>query len=175
MGFLLRSAQCLAFLGISWAAMPAAAQDRAPAPSSDRPAASTNNAPSPPAKPKKVFTNDDVRAAPPENSPAAKAKGSVSGTDSNEANSRLARDLKGRLDRLTELLSAVDKKIDELKRFEAGQGPGTAGGQVYKGYSTEPVPEQIQKLEAKRQQIADQMDAIYDEARKKGILPGQLR
>lgn len=38
-----------------------------------------------------------------------------------------------------------------------------------------PVADQIQQLEDKKKQIQDQMDAVLDEARKKGIEPGQLR
>jgi len=39
----------------------------------------------------------------------------------------------------------------------------------------EPIPQQIQKLETRRQQLAEQIDALTDEARKKGIPPGELR
>ena len=38
-----------------------------------------------------------------------------------------------------------------------------------------PVADQIQQLEDKKKQIQDHMDAVLDEARKKGIEPGQLR
>jgi hypothetical protein len=72
-------------------------------------------------------------------------------------------------------LADADKKIDELKRFQAGELGGDAGRQLHKGYSTEPIPDQIAKLEEKKKQVREQIEAIYDYARKKGILPGQLR
>jgi len=175
MRFPVRSAHCLAFTLLCSVAACGGAQEPTvtPPPASDPPAASAlNRAPTAPAKSKKVWTNDDVAAARPESPAAAKAKPSTNGSDPNTS---LARVLKARLDKLNAQLADTDKKIEELQRFQAGENVGTAGGRIFRGYSTESVPEQLQKLQAKRQQIADQIDAIYDEARKKEILPGQLR
>jgi len=36
-------------------------------------------------------------------------------------------------------------------------------------------PDQIKQLEEKKKQIQDKIDAVTDEARKKGLEPGQLR
>ena len=38
-----------------------------------------------------------------------------------------------------------------------------------------PKKMQIAKLETKRQQFEEQINEVYEEARKKGIVPGQLR
>jgi uncharacterized protein (UPF0335 family) len=52
---------------------------------------------------------------------------------------------------------------------------GEAGRQLHKRYNAAPIPEQIAKLEEKRKHLQDQIEAIYEEARKKGIPPGELR
>ena len=143
--------------------------------SSSSSAASATGAtqPAPPAKPKKIWTNDDVAAASGSSSPVIKSKndnGSAS-----DANVKLAKQLRDRLDKLEAQLRDTDKQLTDLKNFEAGEGNGTAGRQLHRGYSMEPVPDQIAKLETKRQQLQEQINDLYDEARKKGILPGQLR
>jgi hypothetical protein len=126
-----------------------------------------------PSKPKKVFTNDDV--APASSSAAPAAKPAAPTHPGKEGDPQLASQLRGKLDKLNAQLADADKKIDELKRFQAGELSGDAGRQLHKGYSTEPIPDQIAKLEERKKQIQDQIEAIYDYARKKGILPGQLR
>lgn len=80
-----------------------------------------------------------------------------------------------KLDKLTDQLKDADKQIEALKRFQAGESNGDAGRQLHKGYNMTPIPEQIERLERKKSQAQVQIDATYDEARKKGILPGQLR
>jgi hypothetical protein len=72
-------------------------------------------------------------------------------------------------------LANLDKKIAELQSFEKGEKPGDVGLQLHKGYTTEPIADQIRKLEEKKKLVAAQIDAAVDEARKLGILPGQLR
>ncbi|HEY1423232.1 MAG TPA: hypothetical protein VGF20_07260 [Candidatus Acidoferrum sp.] len=126
-----------------------------------------------PAKPKKLFTNDDV--APASTTAAPAAKPAAPAHQPKEGDPQLANQLRGKLDKLNAQLADADKKIDELKRFQAGELSGDAGRQLHKGYSTEPIPDEIAKLEEKKKQIQDQVEAIYDQARKKGILPGQLR
>ena len=126
------------------------------------------------AKPKKVWTNDDVAAASPGLTVAAKAATSPT-PSATGANAHLAVQLRAKLEKLQSQLKGVDTQLDELKRFQAGELSGDAGRQLHKRYSSAPIPEQIAKLEEKRNNLQDQIEAIYEEARKKGILPGQLR
>ena len=72
-------------------------------------------------------------------------------------------------------LANLDKQIAELHSFEKGEKPGDVGLQLHKGYTTEPIADQIRKLEEKKKLVTAQIDAAVDEARKLGILPGQLR
>jgi hypothetical protein len=76
---------------------------------------------------------------------------------------------------LQTLLANVEKQIADLKSFSKGETSGAAGMQLHKGYSTEPIEEQVRKLEEKKKSVADQIDALFDAARKRGIEPGQLR
>jgi hypothetical protein len=72
-------------------------------------------------------------------------------------------------------LSNLEKQIADLKSFTKGEAPGANGLQLHKSYSTEPVEDQLRKLEEKRRLLAAKMDAVFDAARKQGIEPGQLR
>jgi len=145
----------------------ACAQQPTDTPSSTATSSSAANA-----KPKKVWTNDDVAAASPGVTVAAKAATTPSATG---ANAHLAVQLRGQLEKLQSQLKGVDTELDELKRFQAGELSGDAGRQLHKRYSSAPIPGQIAKLEEKRNNLQDQIEAIYEQARKKGILPGQLR
>jgi hypothetical protein len=126
------------------------------------------------AKPKKVWTNEDLSSANETIAAPAKAPSSPA-PPGKDPNAQLAAQLRGRLEKLQKQSKDADTQLDELKRFEAGEGNGDAGRQLHKRYSTAPIPEQIAKLELKRKQLQEQIEAIYEEARKKGLLPGQLR
>jgi len=126
------------------------------------------------AKPKKVWTNDDVAPASASVTVAAKAASSPTPSTTG-ANAQLATQLRVKLEKLQAQLKVVDTQLDELKRLQAGELSGDAGRQLHKRYSSAPIPEQIAKLEEKRKHLRDQIEVIYEEARKKGILSGQLR
>ena len=126
------------------------------------------------AKPKKVWTNDDVAQASPGVTVAAKGATSPAPSAAG-ANARLATQLRVKLEKLQSQLEDVDTQLDELKRFQAGELSGDAGRQLHKRYNTTPIPEQMAKLEEKRNHLQERIEAMYEEARKKGILPGQLR
>ena len=125
-------------------------------------------------KPKKVYTNDDVRPAAPDGTASAKPAHPAA-PSSQEPNAELARSMRAKLEKLAAQVNDADKQIDDLKRFQAGETNGDSSHRWHQGYSTTPIPEQIAKLERKRSQLQAQVEAIYDEARKRGILPGQLR
>jgi cell division protein FtsB len=125
-------------------------------------------------KPKKVYTNDDVQPAPDGAAAAAKPARSTA-PSGKEPNAELARSMRAKLEKLAAQIKDADKQIDDLKRFQAGETNGDASHQWHKGYNATPIPEQLAKLEQKRSQLQEQVEAIYDEARKRGIPPGQLR
>jgi hypothetical protein len=135
----------------------------------------TDPPPNTAAKPKKIYTNDDVQPAAPDSTAAAAKPARSAAPSSKEPNAELARSMRAKLEKLAAQINDADKQIDDLKRFQAGESNGDASHQWHKGYNTTPIPAQIAKLEQKRSQLQAQVEAIYDEARKKGILPGQLR
>jgi hypothetical protein len=126
-------------------------------------------------KPKKVYTNDDVQPATDGTAPVAGKPARSTAPSGKEPNAELARSMRAKLEKLTAQIKDADKQIDNLKRFQAGETSGDASHQWNKGYNRTPIPEQIAKLEQKRSQLQEQVEAIYDEARKKGLQPGQLR
>jgi hypothetical protein len=123
-------------------------------------------------KAKKVWTNDDFAPGNGNVAPAAKEAGLPANSTNN---AQLASQLRGRLEKLQAQWKDADQQLDELKRFQAGELSGDAGRQLHKRYNTAPIPEQIAKLEEKRKHLQDQIEAIYEAARKKGIMPGELR
>jgi uncharacterized protein (UPF0335 family) len=125
-----------------------------------------------PAKPKKVWTNDDVATSDPPTATKAKASSSVKVSDSSD---KRAYDLRAKIEKLEAQLKETDKQLTDLKNFQAGEGNGNGARDLHKGYNMTPIPEQIQKLEQKKEQLQQQIDAAYDEARKRNIQPGQLR
>src|SRR5260221_12201875 len=124
-------------------------------------------------KPKKVWTKDNTH--PSGGPPAAAKRSSPPSPAAKDGNAQLAKDLRGKLEKLNVQLKDTDKQIDDLKRFQAGETNGDSGRQVNRGLNRMPIAQQLEKLQAKHDQLQAQIAAIYDEARQKGILPGQLR
>lgn len=131
-----------------------------------------------PKKTKKVWTNDnlgdvsgspisqvgDERNSAPGNSAAAKP-----------ASSQVVAAYRKQLTTLQAQMAGIDKRIADLKSFSKGETPGANGLQMHKAYSTEPIDDQVRKLEEKKKSLAAQIDAVFNGARKRGIEPGQLR
>jgi hypothetical protein len=150
-------------------------QDSA-AKSGQTPTATTANSPAAPAtteKPKKVWTNDDVKTA-----------GSVSviGDPRNQkytmtkaADPATIAKYKNDLQKLQTQLNGVNKKLLEYQDFASGKTPTEGGDDLDHGYNRTPVDQQIAKLQNKKKQLEDQIDALYDSARKQGIESGQLK
>lgn len=73
-------------------------------------------------------------------------------------------------------LDDMEKQLVDLKNFSEGKAPATSSGyQINKGYNRVPVDQQIASLQAKKKQLQSKIDALVDEARKKGVEPGDLR
>ena len=131
-----------------------------------------------PKKTKKVWTNDnlgDVSGS--AISQVGDARNSSPGKNAaaKPASSQVVAAFRKQLATLQAQLAGVDKRIADLKSFSKGETPGANGMQMHKSYSTEPVEDQVRKLEERRKSLAAKMDALLDAARKQGIEPGQLR
>ena len=130
-------------------------------------------------KPKKVWTDDDLSKLKGDVSVVGNANSSgrntISHSEESSRGTGSAQQYRSRLAQLQSQMDATDQKITELKNIESGSTSGNSGLQLHHGYNTIPLPDQIKSLEEKKQEIQAQMDALYDEARKNGIEPGQLR
>jgi hypothetical protein len=136
-------------------------------------------------KAKKVWTEDDISkvggisvVGDSSASTPAPGRGSQkpSGTNSDDpAQGKQVDYYRDQLRPLQAQLDATDKKIDELRNFKADNSSASGGINPNHGYSMTPIPDQIKQLEEKKKQIQDRIDAVVDDARKKGIEPGQLR
>ena len=175
---MLRSLSVPLFL-LVFAAAPAAAQTTDP--SSPPPASQTQN---PPAsadakKTKKVLTNEDLSNSTGkisvvgngQNSPGSKPKAAAS----KAANAQYVTSVRNQLEKLLKQIVDVDKQITDLKNFKAGEPTTNSSGvQLDKRYEREPVEVQIRALQEKKKDLQSKVDALYDEARKKGVESGEL-
>jgi hypothetical protein len=137
-----------------------------------QPADSSSTTPSP--KPKKVWSNDDLTPGDSAGT-AATVKPTAPTHPVKATTPQPANRLRTRLEKVKGAMERLGRATDRLKRFASGDTSGDAGRQLHKGYNMEPIPDQIAKLEEKMHQLQLQIDAIYDEARKKGIPAGDLR
>jgi hypothetical protein len=132
-------------------------------------------------KPKKVWTEDEISKV----GGSISVVGDASSAGSARSNSKLngagsAKDnevdyYRNQLHRLQMQLEAADKKIEDLRNFKAENTSASGGIDPHRGYYMTPIPDQIKQIEDKKRQIQGKMDALTDEARKKGIEPGRLR
>jgi hypothetical protein len=141
----------------------------APPTAAAKPAASKNTVPV------KVWTNDDL---PTTTEPASPSNGQKKGSKQASAGSQdssYTAGVKKQLDKLQDQLANTEKQLAGLKSFRSGENVSTAGVDVHQGINRTPVDQQIASLEMKKKQLQSKIDDLLDEARKKGVEPGQLR
>jgi len=125
---------------------------------------------------KKVWTNENL----------AGAKGTVSvvGDKRNQAyhmasghpaDPATAARIKKSLEKLQSQLDEVNNKLKSYKQFQDGEPVSTGARDVTKGYSRTPVDQQMVQLLDKKKQLEAEIGDLVDEARAKGVDPGQLR
>jgi hypothetical protein len=69
----------------------------------------------------------------------------------------------------------VNRQLNLYEDFREGKPVSEGSRDMSHGYSRTPVDQQAAKLREKKKQLEDQMDGLYEEARKKGIDAGQLK
>lgn len=127
-------------------------------------------------KVKKVWTNDNLGVAKEDVSVVGGVgKASKITKDANKADTAYIQNARKQLERLQGQLADITKQMAALKQFSQGEGSGQADRQLHKGYNMQPIEQQMQALEAKHKDTQAQIDALLDEARKKGVQPGDLR
>src|SRR5216683_3138342 len=66
--------------------------------------------------------------------------------------------------------------VGDLKNFSAGEPSTSASGiKLNKSYEREPIEVQMRALQDKKKDLESKVDALLDEARKKGVDSSQLR
>jgi hypothetical protein len=162
-------------LGILAAPCLAQTQDPPPAQTSTPAATSSSSTPAS-TPPKKVWTN--------ENMPEGKGGVSVVGDKRNPnsgpnsaqpADAATATGIKKSLEKLQSQLDDVNTKLKSYKDFQDGEAVSNGERDLSKTYSRVPVDQQMAQLLDKKKQLEGQIGDLLDEARKKGVLPGQLR
>lgn len=127
-------------------------------------------------KPKKVWTNDDVGGLSGPISVVGSSKKQNSVIGEGKADPQYIANTRKQLQKLQSQLNATEEQLTDLKNFASGKTPSISGGyNLNKGYNRVPVDQQISNLEAKKAELQGEMDSLMDEARKKGVEPGQLR
>jgi len=145
----------------------------------------------PPAKEKKVWTNEDLEAlrarvplsepgpgaaaaAPAaEGASAAASAPAAAGEDYSRQNDpawyrQRASSLRAELDR-------IDSEIRRLQNFKSNPASGSAGLALGKDNLSLTPENQIEQLQARRRQVQQELDDLEAEARRKGWAPGAVR
>jgi hypothetical protein len=137
-------------------------------------------------KPKRVWTNEEIAGVGGDG--AISVVGKAGSGDSNpslnnfqktapgsSARDKQAAAYRDRLHQLNNQLETVNKKIFELRNFNADNTSPSGGINMHHRYDMTPIEDQVKELEEKKKQIQAQIDAVEDLARKNGFQPGQLR
>jgi hypothetical protein len=154
----------------------ASSQEKPPPQSSTQTQGATK--PSDSKKPKKVWTNDNLSDANGAVSVVGNPKNDLKGkqTGAKSADGQYIASLRKQLSKLQEQIADADKQIADLTSFSKGEPSSSASGiKLNKGYNREPIEVQIRALQRKKKDLQAKTGALLDEARKKGIEPGQLR
>lgn len=92
------------------------------------------------------------------------------------ADAQYVASVRKQLDKLNGQIADTDKQIADLTNFSKGEPSTSASGmKVGKGYNRDPIDVQIHALQEKKKDLQSKIDVLLDEARKKGVEPGQLR
>jgi hypothetical protein len=159
-----------------FAAFPAVAQS--PNATSPTPAAQTpdSSKPAEEKKAKKVWTNENISGANGAVSVVGDPKSKAKPNLAQPTDAQYVRNTRKQLEKLQSQMDDATKQIADLTNFSKGESSSSASGiQLDRSYAREPIEVQIRSLENKKKDLQAKIDARLDEARKKGVEPGQLR
>jgi hypothetical protein len=120
-------------------------------------------------KPKKVWTNENL-------SVVGDTKNKPKPASSKLANAQYVASVRKQLDKLQGEVAGIDKQLVDLKNFRDGEPSTSASGsKLNKSYEREPIEVQMRALQDKKKDLESKIDALLDEARKKGVESSELR
>jgi hypothetical protein len=159
-----------------------ASKDSAVAPAAQTPTPSdatpsgTASSTAVPKKTKKVWTNEEVTGISSTISVVGDVHaGKSKSTSHSPANPQYIAKTKLELQKLQGQIVDADKQLAKLKSFSEGEPVGSGAQEFHKGYNNQPIEQQRVNLEAKKKDLQAKIDALLDQAREKGVEPGQLR
>ena len=127
-------------------------------------------------KPKKVWTNDDVPRSNGGVSVVGDPKNKPKPTSSKPVDAQYVASVRKQLDKLQGQVADIDKQLVDLKNFSEGEPSTSASGmKLNKSYDREPIEVQMRALRNKKKDLESKIDALLDEARKRGVESSQLR
>jgi len=127
-------------------------------------------------KPKRVWTNDDVPRSNGGVSVVGDPKNKPKPTSSKPVDAQYVASVRKQLDKLQGQVADIDKQLVDLKNFSEGEPSTSASGmKLNKSYDREPIEVQMRALRNKKKDLESKIDALLDEARKKGVESSQLR
>jgi hypothetical protein len=136
-------------------------------------------------KPKKVWTNDEIKSAKSgvsEVGDTHKSGARFSYTreddgenDKEDLHKQQVEECRSQIRDLSDRIAAVDKRIAQLKDFKADNTSASGGINMHQRYNLVPLADQVKQLEDAKKQLQAQIEDIENEARKNGIEPGELR
>ncbi len=159
-----------------FAAVSAAAQSQgSSAPASHTPS-QDSAAPAETKKPKKVWTNENLSGASGPVSVVGDLKNAPKPVSPKPVNAQYVASVRKQLDKLQGEIADIDKQLVDLKNFSEGEPSTSASGlKLNKSYEREPIEVQMRALRDKKKDLESKIDALLDEARKKGVESTQLR
>lgn len=172
----MRRSFSFAFLAIFFAAVSAAAQLQGSNPLQSAPPPANSTPPAEPKRPKKVWTNENLSEANGSVSVVGDPKSKPRPVTSQPPNDSYVASVRKQLEKLQNQIDDVNKQLVDLKNFSQGDSSNNASGiKLNKSYNREPIEVQMRALEDKKNHLQAQIEALLEEARKKGVEPGQLR
>jgi hypothetical protein len=158
---------------------PSAAQSTSSPDSTDKSQQNSTPAADPNPKgsvPKRVWTNDNLSVTAGDVSVVGdKHNQKYTVTPAKPADPATVSRIKQDLQKLQGQLEEVSQKLSSFKEFQQGETVTKGEEDTSKGYTRTPVNQQMSGLQQKKKKLEAQIDALVEEARKRGIEPGQLR
>jgi hypothetical protein len=128
-------------------------------------------------KQKRVWTNENLADANGPVSVVGNAKSTAKTKSGGEkpVDAQYVANTKKQIEKLQGQIDDAEKQLQQLKDFSKGEPSPSNGVQLHKSYDRDPIDVQIRGLQDKKKQYQEKIDALLEEARKKGVEPGQLR
>jgi DNA-binding protein YbaB len=165
--------------GSTPAAKPAVTPPAQPTPDKSKSAATPETK-----KPKKVWTNDEIKSVKGGVSVVGDDDSSLRDSDSQESyqdyrgkslHQQQVNNYRAQIQDMQRQIDAVDQRISQLKNFKGENTAPSGGINPNQGYNMVPLEDQVKQLEERKKQLKARIEDLENDAKKNGISPGELR